>query len=242
MSIKSVINSIIAFCVFFIIWVFLAICVLPHITGMIGLPSLQPYELWRGIYKVLERVGLIAFSSIMLIFIILYVVYKIINALPDILLSMIGWVWPPFPQLIAAGIFPLFDSILGAIFSTDTVERRFNIVANGVKNMFTEGLVFLINDLRELGFPPNGNALTPPKPHPIPDREPSKNPPAITSQVQAAIDQKYNQCLQENLINITADMTSGKLQYANVANQVTRVKCKMNQFTNAMQLLAERAI
>ena len=241
MSIGEFIRHIIAFCAFFIIWVFLSICVLPHITGMIGIPSLQPYELWRGIYKVMERVALIAFSWILLVLAILYVVYLIINALPDILLDLIGWVWPPFPDLIEAGIFPLFDSILDATFSTDPVARRLNIIANGIKNMFMNGIVFLISDLQDIGFPTGSTQMTTPPKHPIPDREPSNNPAAITDQVQASIDQKYNECLQENLINMTSDMSAASTQYANAANQVTRVKCKINQLTNAVQVLAKRA-
>ena len=103
------------------------------------------------------------------------------------------------------------------------------------------GVVFLINDIVELGIIPNATKVAEPQQYNFPDNAVPTNPLPITNQVQASIDQKYNQCLQQKLINITNDMTAAETQIANTANQATLVTCKLGQFYSAMDLLAQRA-
>jgi hypothetical protein len=161
--------------------------------------------------------------------------------LPGFLLAMIGWMWPPFIQLEQSGVFPLFDSILGALFSFDPIKTRLQIVANGLENMFMKGVGFIANDLKRYGIPPNAKPIPPPPLYPVPSIVPSKNPSPISDKSQAGIEQKYNECLQEKFVNITNDMSSSDIQNANISNQYTRVNCKLNQFFSSMELLAQRA-
>ena len=241
MGILGIINTCVAFCVFIIIWTFLSICVLPHIWDHIGLPALPPQEVWKPIYAVMQRVSLIAFIVIITVFLMLYVIYRIIKLLPGILLAMIGWMWPPFIQLEQAGIFPLFDSILGALFSFDPIKTRMQIVANGLEGLFRNGIGFIANDLQGYGIPPNAKPIPPPPLYPVPSIVASKNPSPISDKTQAGIEQKYNECLQEKFVNITNDMSASDIQSANISNQYTRVNCKLNQFFGSMELLAQRA-
>jgi hypothetical protein len=241
MGILTIINTCVAFCVFIIIWTFLSICVLPHLWDYIGIPALPPQEVWKPIYAGMQRAGLIAFVVIITLFLLLYVIYRIIKLLPGILLAMIGWMWPPFIQLEQAGIFPLFDSILGAIFSLDPIKTRMQIIANGLEGMFRNGITFIANDLQELGFPPNAKPIPPPPLYPVSEIVPPANPTAISDKSQAGIEQKYNECLQEKIVNITNGMSAKDIQNANISNQYTRVNCKLNQFFGSIELLAQRA-
>ena len=242
MNTKKFINSCIAFCVFVIIWTVLSIFVLPHMTGTIGLPALEPKEVWSAVYGVLSKMAEYITVIMITVFLLLYIIYKIINALPRILKSMIGWTWSPFKELKSAGIFPLFDGIFGAIFSLKPVKDRIKSVANGFEKMFTKGTTFIINDLVEIGVFPRKNKLPPPKDIPEePSTAKDNNPNAISDKVKGAIEEKYNNCLQEKLINITNKMTAGDIQAANLNNQYARVQCKLNQFTDSIELLVQRA-
>jgi len=241
MNFGFILRQVVAFLAFYLIWVFLSVCVLPHMTGMIGLPSLYPHELWRGIYKVLEVVSQQMFGYAILLILLAWMVYNLINALPGILKGLIGWVWWPFPDFISSGIFPLIDYIVAAIFSNASVKYRFQLIAEGLKGMFINGTVFLINDIVELGIIPNATKVAEPPLYNFQDSAPPVNPLPITSQVQATIDQKYNECLQQKLINITSDMSTAETQIANTANQATLVTCKLGQFYGAMDILAQRA-
>ena len=242
MNIQSFINTCIAFCVFVILWTVLSIFVLPHMTGTIGIPSLEPKEVWGPVYAVLSKMAEYITVIMITVFFLLYIIYKIINGLPGILKDMIGWTWSPFKELKSAGIFGLFDAVIGVVFSTKPVKDRLKTVAVGFENMFMKGTTFIINDLVEIGIFPRKNKLPPPKNIPEePSTSKNNNPNAISDKVKAAIEEKYNECLQENLINITNNMTAGNIQAANLNNQYARVKCKLNQFTDSIELLVQRA-
>ena len=241
MGILGIINTCIAFCVFIIIWTVLSAFVLPHLWDYIGIPSLPPQEIWQPLYAVIQRVSLIAFVVIIVLFLVLYVIYRILNMVPGFLLAMIGWMWPPFIQLVESGVFPFFDSILGAIFSFDPVKRRLQIIADGFAGMFMKGVKFIANDIQRYGIPPNAKPYPPPAPHPIPAIVPPNNPTPISDKTQASIEEKYNTCLQEKIVNITNGMSAIDIQKANISNQSARVNCKLNQFLNSMELLAQRA-
>ena len=241
MNFGKAVRTMVAFIAFCLIWAFLSVCILPHMTGMIGIPSLYPHELWRAIYAVLQNAAYTVFVCILFLIAILYVVYNLINSLPGILKALIGWVWSPFPPFITSGIFPLIDSILETIFSNHSIKVRFQLIGNGFKNMFINGLVFLINDLAEYGIPQNALKRPEPAPHPVPNNTIPTNPIPVTDQSYSIINQKYNECLQENLINVTNSMSAGEVQLANVSNQTSLVKCKMNQFYNSIDILAQRA-
>ena len=242
MGLVELINHCVAFCVFVLIWAFLSICVLPHMTGKIGMPSLPPKELWSGLYVGLSKFSEYAVIVIIIVFLILWVIYNIIKrVIPGFILGMIGWTWSPFKELIQAGIFPFFDSIFGAIFSVDPINKRIQEVAEGVKGMLINGGIFLGNDLKSLGIPPNGKKFKEPPLVKVKPTTPSGQPSPISDKVKAAIDTSYNQCLQENLINITKEMKAQDVQSANLNNQMARVKCKLSQFKTSMEILGARA-
>ena len=242
-SIQTLINTSIAFCVFIIIWTILGLFVLPHMTGTIGLPALEPKQVWRPVYAVLSKMS--EYFAIFLIttFFLLYLIYKVLDAvIPFIYKPMIGWVWSPFKELKSSGIFGLFDAIFGALFSNKSFKDRTAKVANGFKDMFMKGTTFIVNDLVEIGVFPRKNKLPPPKEVPEePSTAPDTNPNAISDKVRASIEEKYNECLQEKLINITNNMSASTIQAANLNNQYARVQCKLNQFKDSMELLVQRA-
>lgn len=241
MSILGIINSCVAFCVFIIIWSVLSVFVLPHLWDYIGIPALPPQEVWKPVYAVIQRVSVIIFVVIIVVFLFLYVIYRILNMLPGILLAMIGWMWPPFIQLVQSGVFPLFDSIFGALFSLDPIQTRMQIVANGFENLFMKGVGFIANDLQKYGIPPNAKPIPQPSLHPVPVIVAPNDPTPISDKSQAAIEQKYNECLQEKIVNMTTGMSASEIQNANISNQYTRVNCKLNQFLGSIELLAQRA-
>ena len=237
------INLAVAFLVFVIIWTALSFTVLPTIAGKIGLPSLKPEWLWRGLYAGLSKAAEYCFVSIIWIFLFLYIIYKILNMLPGFLLMMIGWMWPPFIQCVQSGIFPFFDSIIGAIFSNDTIETRLRIVAYGVEGLLTDGFVYLANTLIEIGLFPNAKPHIPsPSPlRPVPVRTPNAGPAFISDKVQAGLDEKYNECLQQNLVNITPNMSALEITNATLKNQSALVNCKLGQLYGSITILGERA-
>jgi len=211
-------------------------------TGTIGIPALEPKEVWRPIYGIASKIAEYLTIIMITVFFLLYIIYKIINGLPGILKSMIGWTWSPFKELKSAGIFGLFDAIFGAIFSTKPVKDRMNRLAKGFEEMFMKGGTFLVNDLIEIGVFPRKNKLPPPKDIPEePSTSKNNNPDAISDKITAAIEERYNECLQEKLINITNNMSAMEIQAANLNNQSARVQCKLNQFTDSIELLVQRA-
>ena len=239
MKVITIINTCIAFCVFVLIWTFLSFTVLPHMRFDIGLPALEPTEVWSVVYAVLSKIAEYTCIVIILGFLFLYIIYKIMNALPDIILDMIGWTFTPFKELRQAGIFPLFDSLFGAIFSTKSMKDRIKTVAEGITGVVIKGSKFIVNNMADLGIPPNPKKYPPPPLEPVPSRP--EKPTPIKPSINTILNEKYNGCLQEKIINITNGMSASDIQAANLQNQYTLIKCKLDQFKSSMELMARRA-
>lgn len=241
MGLTQVINTCIAFMVFVMIWTILSITILPHMANKIGITSLPPFWLWRAIYAVWCKFCEYAVIVIGVLFIVAYIIYRIINGLPGILKMMIGWMWSPFIAFYESGVFPLFDAIVDAVFSTQGIDQRFDGVVRGIEGLLTNGFIFIVNDLIALGLFPTATPYNTPPTYPVPPQTPSSGPSPISNKVQASLDQQYNECLQQKLINITDKMTAIQLQQANAQNQAALVSCKLGQLYGSMNIMAQRS-
>ena len=91
-----------------------------------------------------------------------------------------------------------------------------------------------------LGLFPNLTKQAEPPLYEVPRTKNTNNSP-ISRDVKITIEQKYNQCLEQNLVNITNKMSGSNIQIANIQNQAARVQCKIDQFMNSIQILSGRA-
>jgi len=153
---------------------------------------------------------------------------------------MIGWIWSPFREIRDAGIFDLFDALSNAIFGNGTVKNRLEEVSRSIAKFLKTGSVFLAQELKDDGFSIPDDAASKKaaaqqqheqkkKLAPVSDQ-----PSPISSDVQLKIDQRMQQCLEENLVNITVGMSTQALFSANATNNLVQAKCKIDQMNQAL--------
>ena len=244
MNFMRMIHLAIVFVVAVLLWTILSFLVLPHIKILI--PSLPPQALWAPIYKIVGRVSEYLVVAIMVVFTMLWIIWKIINkVLPKILKKMIRWEFSPFKELKRSGIFGLLDALFGAIFSTKSVDKRLKDVGLSIAN-FVKGSSGMVAEEAIRAMPasarPNqgkGAASIPKTNSPPPSNDPYQ-PSPLTDDQQTQLDQRYQQCLEENLVTLTSDMSAAERNGNRIKNETAKVNCKLLQLSQKFDTISFR--
>ena len=235
MNVFRFLNLITLFVIIMLVWTFLALIQYtnPLLWGKIGLPSLPPYQLWGGIYRVVEKVSLIAMVVIICVITFLWMIWKVINGLPGILKWIIGWVWWPWSDLDAAGILGLWDSMFNAIFSLLPLEQRLKLVGYGLSNFYLKSGAFAGKQFYDMfGLDKYEKKMNQDN-----DNYQDDGQNVITNEQQVTIDDKYSMCVEENVQVVTPEMGRAKVVQVNVLNNTAKIACKLERLNNSITFL-----
>lgn len=220
---QKIINQIIAFCVVVIFLTFARYLVLPHMK--VGVPSLPPTEATDNSWQSAMG-GAIQFTGwAILIFLILWIIYKILRMIPifgPIAIKALSFIFTPCRR---SGIFGLFDMIFGVIFSFLPLPDRLANIVRGLFDFSKNSIGFIINSTADLA--PSIDISFNPS---MPKRKDDESSKKITSSDDEYILNQYNMCLNENLIPITSEMSENDKSYAISKNQTSRTLCMTKRF------------
>lgn len=227
MNLGKTIQLCIAFIVAVFAFNFISLFILPQIK--VGIPSLPPVEIMKTGYSILNSAFIQISGYIILVLLIVWVLYKIIVKIPLIGKIIIKKV-PIFSACKNSGLFGLFDNLLGVIFSRASLPDRFVRLFKGLIDFSKNSIGFLVTTTSDMLPTFNTKSVDKTKPKP----KKSSDPSFIPSDNDYIQDQ-LQMCLEENLIEITPDMTDADKKYAKIQNQTTNTTCKTKQLQVIME-------
>lgn len=229
MNFQKFINLAIAFCTFIIFITLSRFLVLPHMK--IGTSALEPTEVMEtgtnsGLNASLQIVG-----YLMIFFLILWILYQILRKIPligKLIIKGLGFIFGPCRR---SGIFGLFDMIFGVIFSRLSLPDRLARIFRGLIDFSKGSISFLINSGGDIVDNIHFSGKDKKK------REEDEIDKKVTESDNKYINNQYDMCLYENLIEITPTMTGDEKNYAIAKNQTARTICKTKQLQAIMDTI-----
>lgn len=265
MNILKLIRLAIAFVVMFTMVLILRWTVLPHLK--VFAHALTPTPFWEGLWSTAVGVGMQLMPIILTVFVIIYFLYKIISKIP--LIGKIIIKIPPFPEFRRSGLIGLFDGIFGIIFSRDSISKRFQRLAYAIGAFIEQNFKFSVDATDEvLGITPMINKLNTKisstkdsvenAAYSLPSKinitngkgaEDIKDPPdpyanqpnPILSDEQREIDDKYQQCIAENIKLIPPDMKEkDSLKNIESQNKLIQLQCKVQKLQTSLSFFTNK--
>lgn len=227
MNFQKVINLTIAFCTFVIFITFARFIVLPHMK--VGLPALEPSAITETGWNSALNISIQLVGWAMLIFFMLWVIYQILRKIPligKLIIKALGFIFNPCRR---SGIFGLIDMIVGVVFSRMSLPDRAARVVRGLMDFSKNSVGFLINSSGDVI-----NSINLQKGKGKQKRKEDEIDKKINDLDNQYINDQYNMCLQENLIEITPDMAGNDKNYVIAKNQTARTICKTKQLQSIM--------
>lgn len=230
------------FVVAFVYFVIVSQFRLPHLRVFVY--ALKPQAFWTAIWSVAKSYILIIFGAVCTFCVIMYFIWLIIKKfVPNfpipfktILLKI-----PPLPQLERAGIFALIHGIFSAIFGRGNLMKRLTKVGATFANFIVRNTGMLMSAARGATSKVN---FYPSKVNVASDREERKRrnkkrrpETGGFNSSPREVDDEYQQCIEENTIPATPDMTPKEVQQINNKNSRSAVTCKMRTLQTQMRLL-----
>lgn len=220
-----------------------------------GIPGRIIEAIWSAVTGPIFAMG---FTLVMVVMFCIYIIWKIIKKfIPNfpipfkkILLKI-----PPLPQLERAGIFGLFDALVGVILSRSSFGNRFVKVGHALGDFVVRSTGMVISTAKEV-VPTNAlNKLTEDSPEEkakaaeeaananltpeeIVEKKQSKNVNSpFTDTEKQIVNEQYQLCLAETTTPITSDMSTSDINKTKLANDLAKVKCdfgKLSAYSNAL--------
>ena len=239
MNVLTLIHYAVVYIVGFVSFLFGRWLVLPSVK--IFIPGLGNDALTQS-YDAALTVNLTMLGIVLAVLVVLYIIYQILRRIFPFNF-FIGKI-TPFKELRRSGIFGLFDSLIGAFFSRGSFATRVTRVLRGIGNFVRGNFEMVGETTREIltaaGVPdPNKRSPKPryTDPPPPPENEPTEKSP-FSEDEQKQTNEEFQQCLEENTVVVTQDMTDSDKKQADVQNTFVQVKCKVKAFQSAMNIFA----
>jgi len=265
MNLFRIIRLCIAFIIIFTFILIIRWTVLPHLK--VFFHALPPAPLWEGAWNAFIGAGLQIMPFIIAVFLVLWAVYtaikKTVCRIPlfgKIICKIIDRT-TPFPELKRAGIFALFDAIIGIIFSPDSLSKRFTRLGQALAAFIESNFTFAAETTDEvLGITPMINKINSsiqlPKTikltgtdkvgKPYNDYEhpkPEVNDAPLLTDEQREMDDKYQMCIAQNTTQLTPDIIDPEqINYIKVQNQFARTQCKVNKLQSSMAYMINKYV
>lgn len=240
MSFDKVIYYFVLFVVGFIWFTLVSFLRLPHLR--VGVYAIEPKGAIMGAWRKIQVFLLIAFAVIMFFMFFMYVIWLIIKKfVPNfpipfktILLKI-----PPFPQLERAGIFAFYHNIMKAIFGKGKFAKRAKLVGKTFADFIARntemvmraiglGYMFDTFDSKKSNngkYAQGDTRLAPSREERMARNQKRKDPPFEAGAYRKA-DDEMQQCLEENTVPITKDMSKMDRQITAQRNAMSRIICK----------------
>lgn len=223
----AMINLIVISMICYIAWMLFRIILIP--SDDIFLPALEPREATRTAWNNTLSYAIFGFAVCLAVLVVLYIAYKIISAIPLIGKIIIKKV-PPFGALKSSGLIRLFDRLLGVIFSFDSIGKRFKRLGEALFGFMKDNGSFMKETISAIVHKSKLPDKEPPPSVPKPSKNELNANPDLTVNLspseQNIIQDKYQQCMEENIIPITKSMSGSDLTYAKQKNKATEALCQ----------------
>lgn len=250
MDIGRAIWFMIMFLVGFVYFMIVRFVRLPHLKVFIY--ALPPHGLWVGLYNLLKGIMIKLFGWVMMFFIILTAIYWVISKIKFYPIRRALQRIPPFPILSKYGIFNFIGGLFRVVFSTMPFTTRIietgkvfgNYIATNTLAFFN--LLGLQQKLENIqtSIRNTTQSITQPSVSVQQSREETMQRNATTSQSPIfqstqtrKIDDEYKQCLEENIISPSPDISSAELQAINARNVINRIVCKSRYLDSYLEEL-----
>jgi hypothetical protein len=221
------------------------------------LKGLPPTQVWHPIMRLTFSVINSLFHWILIFLVIMYILYVIIRTfVPKIIL--LGFIpiplraillaITPLYELRVAGIFPLFDAIIGAIFSRASIGARLISVIRAIAR-FLAGPFYLLRGqghkvvINGPNFDPDAPLLPPPEKgdqfHDDNEGE-AKYDPSLSPNENRYIQKDYQQCISENYSTPTEDMSPEEKSLVTAKNSGMKVLCDVKRLQSYGKLVTAK--
>lgn len=225
----QIINWAIAFIIFMICFWFTRWLIFPNLeVGVYGLEPNKPFvAVWNAITSFMGQFMII----IVTVLVVLWGIYLFLKYVLFFPIGMIVLKIPPFPQLKQSGIFDLFSDLFNIITSSGSFAEFINGFFRAIGNFIVRNVDLLLSllglgdvvDKVEL-YAQTGSA-NPPKP-PVRNPAPATAPATFDRSEDHLLDDIYQQCMEEQTLEIHGDMTDKEKRNAELQNMKTRTFCK----------------
>lgn len=239
MNFSQIIYYFVLFIVGFVWFTLISFLRLPHMR--VGVYAIEPKGAVMGVWRKVQGALLIAFVVIMCIMFFFYglwiIIKKFVPNFPipfrKILLKI-----PPFPQFERAGIFAFIHSIIQAIGGKGKFWTRMErlgkafglfIARNTEMMMRAMGMGYLMksgNNMAASGKYADGDTRLPLSREQRLARNNRRRDSPFEAGAYRKADDELQQCLEENLVPITKDMSNVERQIVAQRNNMSRIVCK----------------
>jgi len=170
-----------------------------------------------------------------ILLLLLWVIYKVVRKIPLIGKIIIKKV-PLFGACNSSGIFGFFDTMNGIVYSRDSSKNKFIRLCKGIIEFLGKGTGFLYQTAQDnMPIDHGGNDDGTEKKKVVKTTDPS-----FTQSDNEYMQDQLQMCLEENLIEVTPDMSQSDVQYANLQNQNTRTMCRTKQLQVLMDSISQK--
>lgn len=243
MGFDKIIYFFVLFLVGFVWFNVVSLLRLPHLRVFVY--AIEPKGTVMMVWRKVQAILLLMFAVIVLFFLFMYVLWLIIKKfIPNfpIPLRTILLKIPPFPQLERAGIFAFFHNIMKAIFGKGKFAKRAKLVGKACADFIARntnmmlraiGLGTIANRLDKIGAEPKDGKYVPGKAkleaskeeQMAKNRKKRRDPPFEAGAYRKA-DDELQQCLEENTVHVTNDMSKSERERVAQRNAINRIICK----------------
>lgn len=238
-SIEGAINFMITCIVLFVYFIILCQIRLPHLKVFVY--ALEPHSAFVGGWLRVVVILWIIFAVLMCFIVWMWILWKIINKfVPKKILffkvrSRILAI-PPFPQMERAGLFALCDGLYDAIVARTSFGHRLQMFGSTFANFIRTNTYMVMaliggDDLQDLTSGHVWNVAEPEDTEPEVVRDESP----FTGSNYSQVDEEYQQCLEENIVPVSPDMSSDERTEASTKNRQAKVTCQLQGISIAMR-------
>lgn len=221
MNLGKLINLIVVCIVIYILFIIVRFLILPDIQVGPG-EGMPPSMITQNIWGSATSVALMIFTGIVVGLLIIWMIYQVIRRIPLIGKIIIKKV-PPFSALQASGIFGLFDNVFGIIFSRMPLPTRFVKFVQALVQFGGRSSGFIYGSLSGMMPPDKSNTKAKPKDTSKPED------PNFTQSDQNYMQDQLQMCFEENILEITPEMSPADKKTAKLQNELARTTCRTKQ-------------
>ena len=215
------------------------------------LKGLPPTQLWHPIMRLVFSIINSMFHWILLFLVIMYIIYLLIkmyvpNIWPILPLKNILLAITPLYELRRAGVFGLFDAVVGIIFSTSSIPDRFRRLGRAF-GRFLAGPAFLLRDnAKQVVVGKDMNSSENAKREQAEDQftDDTEGEPTYESSSSPAenryIQKEYQQCISESYITPTEDMSNEEKAIVTVRNNTSKIICDVKKIQSYGTIMSSK--
>jgi hypothetical protein len=238
------VRGVITLAVFLIVGYILFLIIRTPILPMtrIGPGTLPPVEITLKIWNITLSLLLSLFIWVALIIVIFYVLYKTIKRVlkktKSLIVAIICKVLlntSPFPQFVKSGLFTLIDKLINIITTRATISGRLVKVGKAIGYFVYDASAFELETAKE-----GAQEMINTGKSNISNTNENDTSSFLTQNDENLVQNQYDQCIEENIIDISPDLSGVDRTTAIVKNGSMRTICKAKQLQSYIDIISYR--